>query len=102
MKNTAEHMKSIPDDCIAYKRTPEFNSSTIPQGLLRAHKTKAGTWGRIVVLEGELNYYIEEPVAEELVLDSSLPGVVEPGMLHHIEPQGDVRFYVEFLRSGKA
>lgn len=91
-------MKSIPEDCVAYKRTPEFNTATVPAGLLRAHKTKQGTWGRIVVLDGELRYHIDEPESEILTLNSGIPGVVEPEMLHRVEPLGEVRFYVEFLR----
>ena len=94
-------MKTIPADCVAYKRTPEFNNETVPAGLLRAHRTKAGTWGRIVVLAGRLEYQITEPVAETLVLDPERSGVVEPEMLHSVAPLGDVRFYVEFLRQEK-
>jgi len=89
-------MKSIPDDYSSYKKTPVFTEATVPQGLLNAHQTKAGTWGKIVVLEGRLLYRILEPEVEEHLLDSERFGVVEPQVLHEVEPRGKVSFYVDF------
>ncbi len=71
-------MKEIPEKAQSYKRTPEFNEDTIPAGLLKAHQTKEGTWGKINVSEGELLYRILEPVVEEVVLSPAKFGVVEP------------------------
>jgi tellurite resistance-related uncharacterized protein len=90
-------MKQLPDNAAAYKRTPEFNQSTIPNGLLKNHQTKAGVWGKINILEGRLLYLIEE-TNEQFELDATTAGVVEPAVLHHIKPLGSVRFYVEFYR----
>ncbi|MGI9290353.1 MAG: DUF1971 domain-containing protein [Gammaproteobacteria bacterium] len=89
-------MKVLPDNVTAYKRTPEFNEGSVPKGLLRSHETKAGTWGKIVVLEGVLQYRILEPELEELKLSPETYGVVEPTIAHEVEPLGPVRFYVEF------
>lgn len=88
-------MKTLPSTVKAYKQTPEFNQQTVPKGLLANHKTKAGTWGKIIVLEGQLQYTIEAP-QETLTLSSEKYGVVEPEVLHHVKPLGPVRFYVEF------
>ncbi len=88
-------MKSLPENVVAYKKTPEFNESTIPNGLLNNHQTKVGVWGKIVVLEGRLLYTIN--VSKEAIeLDKSTFGVVEPGVLHQVKALGKVRFYVEF------
>ncbi len=92
-------MKSIPQKCKPYKRTPEFSESSVPPGLLRAHQTKEGTWGAIVVVEGCLLYRVLEPETTEYLLDSQRSGVVEPGVLHEVEPQGSVKFFVEFYRA---
>lgn len=91
-------MKPLPLGVQVYKRTPEFNATSVPAGLLRAHSTKAGTWGRIVVVEGRLRYRILEPHREEHLLDPDHPGIVEPTVRHEVEPVGDVRFHVEFYR----
>ena len=69
-------MKEIPASATAYKKTPEFTEETVPVGLLKAHQTKEGTWGKINVTEGRLRYRILEPEFEELVLspDGGPPG----------------------------
>ncbi len=91
-------MRELPAGLGAYRRTPEFDADSIPAGLRRAHRTRAGTWGRIVVLEGELLYRILEPELEEQVLSPAREGVVEPEVPHEVHTLGPVRFHVEFLR----
>ena len=91
-------MKSLPPEVESYKKTPEFNEGTVPKGLLNAHSTKEGTWGKIVVVSGQLHYRILEPELEELVLSSEKYGVVEPTVLHEVAPIGEVAFFVEFYR----
>ncbi len=91
-------MKNLPSEVESYKQTPEFNNETVPKGLLKAHQTKEGTWGKIVVLEGKLRYRILEPEVEVIDLSPEKYGVVEPTILHEVEPLTDMRFYVEFYR----
>ena len=91
-------MKSLPPDVAPYRRTPEFSEVTVPGALRRRHTTKAGVWGRICVLHGSLRYRILEPRFEEHTLSPGRPGVVEPEIPHEVEPLGEVRFFVEFLR----
>mgnify|MGYP000650890149 FL=1 len=91
-------MKDLPITVTSYKKTPEFTNESIPNGLLKAHKTKDGTWGKIVILEGTLRYRILEPDLEEIELSPEKFGVVEPTVLHEVEPLTDIRFYVEFYR----
>ncbi len=91
-------MKTLLNSLVAYKKTPEFTEETVPSGLLKDHQTKEGVWGKIVILEGKLEYTIIEPELEVVELSVSNHGVVEPTILHHIKPLGKVRFYVEFYR----
>lgn len=95
-------MKDLPTDVISYSKTPEFTRATIPKGLLRSHRTKEGTWGKIVILEGRLRYRILEPAIEELELTPERYGVVEPTVPHEVEPISHVRFYVEFFSTDGA
>ena len=92
-------MKTLPENLVAYKRTPEFTETSVPEGLLHAHSTKAGVWGKIVILSGQLTYRILTPAIEEILLSSSVHGVVEPTIKHEVIPQPGVRFYVEFYRA---
>jgi len=92
---------SLPDDVRPYRRTDTFTEATIPAGLLRSHALKPDAWGLIHVLEGRLAYRITDPRRErcEQVLTSQGPaGLVEPTILHEVEPLGAVRFFVEFHR----
>ncbi len=89
-------MKTLPATVRPYRRTPEFTESTIPDGLLRDHRTKPGVWGVIHVLEGALEYQIVEPEPEQHVLTPQHPGIIEPAMRHAVRATGPVRFYVEF------
>jgi tellurite resistance-related uncharacterized protein len=89
-------------DLHPYKRTAEFTEATVPAGLLRSHSTKEGTWGRIHVLEGRLAYRVSDPrrpASEQVLTPEGEPGLIEPTILHEVEPLGAVRFYVEFLRA---
>lgn len=91
-------MKALPRDVQPYKRTPEFDETTVPSALLRRHDTKAGVWGRIHVIEGRIRYRILEPETEEHLLEPGLDGIIEPQIDHRVETIGPVRFFVEFLR----
>jgi tellurite resistance-related uncharacterized protein len=91
-------MKELPENVRVYKRTPDFNQETIPSGLLKAHTTKEGTWGKICVSKGKLLYTIEKEPTETIELTPEMFGVVEPRVPHHVEPLGEVEFFVEFLK----
>jgi tellurite resistance-related uncharacterized protein len=91
-------MKSIPENVVAYRRTPEFDEESVPEVWLSSHSTKRGVWAKIVVLEGRLLYTIGGEPREEICLDAGTFGVVEPRMGHFVKPLGKVRFYLEFYR----
>jgi len=91
-------VKSLPSNLEKYKCTPQFDETSVPPGLLKAHQTKEGTWGKIVIVSGKLSYRILEPEFEQLVLSPDSFGVVEPTILHEVAPIGKVTSYVEFYR----
>lgn len=91
-------MKNLPSHVAPYKKTPVFTEQSVPAGLLKDHRTKENVWGKIVVLEGGLEYTINEPEEEIIQLDERQFGVVEPTIPHRVSPLGNVRFYVEFYR----
>ena len=91
-------MKQFPENVQSYKKTPLLNQNTIPAGLLKAHTTKVGTWGKINVLNGKLLYVIETDPQELIELSTNNYGVVEPEIPHHVELLGEVEFFVEFFK----
>lgn len=93
---------ALPDGLKPYKRTATFTETTVPAGLLGNHSTKSGVWGLIHVEEGALRYVVTDPrrvSSERLLTPEGEPGIVEPAIVHRVEPVGPVRFHVEFLRA---
>ncbi len=94
---TTSSPPSPPPGVSPYRRTPEFTAGNTPAALLGDHATKADTWGRIVVLAGEVAYETAA-IGGATMLDPATPGVIEPGVVHRVTPSPGARFYVEFLR----
>ena len=91
-------MELLPDHVKAYKRLNNFTQDSVPKGLLNAHTTKAGSWGKINIISGSLLYRILEPEIESFKLTPEFPGIVEPQIKHEVELIGDVEFFVEFYK----
>ncbi len=70
----------------------------MPTGLRNDHSTKVGVWAKIVVVEGRLRYRVDA-LNTDIELSQDRVGIVVPEVLHHVEPIGTVRFYVEFYRA---
>ncbi|MHB1175135.1 MAG: DUF1971 domain-containing protein [Sulfuriferula sp.] len=81
-----------------YKRTPEFDADSIPQGLRHDHRTKAGIWGRIVLLDGSLRYCLDDGSGRSWHLAPEREAWIPPDVPHHVEAVGPVRFYISFWR----
>lgn len=91
----------IPEGLESYKRTPTFTETSMPAGLLGEHSTKDGVWGLIQVEAGKLRYTVTDPRrdrSERTLTPKDAAGVVEPTILHRVEPLGEVRFHLQFLR----
>lgn len=92
---------SLPAGAAFYARTPSFTAETVPDRLRGAHDTKPGVWGKIWVEAGELAYRIEDPRRPSSVRTlkpGEPPGIVEPTILHSVQPSADARFYVAFFK----
>jgi len=77
-----------------YKITPVFTENTLPAALRREHRTKAGTWGIVRVLEGRLKLSFPNGRAE--LLNPDLAGLIRPEETHWVEPVGRMQMRVEF------
>lgn len=78
-----------------YRSTPVFDQDTLPAALRARHSTKAGVWGVIRVLEGELELTYLEPESSTLLTPDN-PGLVQPQQPHFVTPRGPMRMQVEF------
>ncbi len=91
--------RQVPSGHAPYRRTPAFTAETTPRALRSQHSTRAGVWARICVLSGALRLRLHAPFHEELHLTPGEVGIALPGVEHEVEPEGEVEFYVEFLRA---
>ena len=87
-----------PDGLDTYRRTPEFDEASIPDGLQSDHATKRGVWGRIRVVGGGLRYHVDAPVHRSFRVAPDSSAVIVPEVRHRVEPDGAVRFFIEFAR----
>jgi len=78
-----------------YRSTAVFDETTLPDALRREHRTKAGVWGVIRVLEGRLRLERGDG-GEAQVLTPEQPGLVLPEQAHRVEPMGRMRMQVDF------
>jgi tellurite resistance-related uncharacterized protein len=80
---------------LPYRSTPIFDEATLPAALRSEHRTKAGVWGVIRVIEGRLKLTCLDP-ASEVILTPDRPGLVLPEQPHFVEPLGAMRMQVDF------
>jgi len=78
-----------------YRSTPVFDETTLPAALRREHRTKAGVWGVIRMLEGQLKLSLADG-GGEIILTPERPGLVLPDQPHRVEPLGPMRMRVDF------
>lgn len=78
-----------------YRSTAVFDETTLPDALRREHRTKAGVWGVIRVIEGNLKLERDDG-GEAEILTPDRPGLVLPEQTHRVEPMGRMRMQVDF------
>ncbi|WP_410217098.1 DUF1971 domain-containing protein [Paracoccus sp. (in: a-proteobacteria)] len=74
-----------------------FDETTLPSGLRREHRTRAGVWGVIRVLDGRLRFQVLAPPSEA-ILDPGHPGLVLPDQPHLVKPLGAMRMQIDFYK----
>lgn len=78
-----------------YRSTPVFDENTLPAALRGEHRTKAGVWGLIEVLEGKVKF-TRSGQADAATLEPGQPGLILPEQPHSVEPIGPMRMQVHF------
>lgn len=88
-------MSEVNDRPEPYRSTPVFDQDSLPAALRGRHNTKAGVWGVVRVLEGQVRLTYLDPPSEH-VLDRATPGLLLPEQPHFVEPLGPMRMQVDF------
>ncbi len=90
----------LPDGLELKRTTSVWDENTMPAALRRAHRVASGTWGRLCVEDGNLGFQAATEPPLEVVVGPGEAQPIPPDVEHHVEPQGAVRFFVEFLGRG--
>jgi|GEM_PF-179003 len=91
----------LPEALRLVRSSPEWDENTMPRGLLRAHRVASGTWGRIVVHEGQLRFVASTEPVLKVVLGPGSTQAIPPNVEHEGRPLGPVRFAIEFFAVGE-
>ena len=87
----------MPEGLRLVRSSQEWDESSIPVGLTRAHRIAEGTWGRISVRRGRLRFVAHTRPELEIVLGPDSTQAIPPGIEHEVQPLGPVRFSIDFL-----
>lgn len=80
---------------VPYRSTPVFDEATLPAALRGEHRTKAGVWGVIRVIEGSLKLRFPDPRLDR-TLTPDEPGFILPEQSHFVEPLGPMQMQLDF------
>jgi len=80
-----------------YAKSSVFDELTLPDALRNDHRTKAGSWGLLRVLEGQVRLVFVDPPSEHHVTPYR-PAIIPPQATHHVVTMGPMTMQVEFYR----
>ena len=93
-----KHHGALPPGVEMQRTTGELDGESVPAGLMRAHRLAPGVWGRLRVSHGTLGFVWEDTPDDPVALLAGDTLVIPPEVPHHVEPDPDVRFSIEFHR----
>ncbi|WP_416899303.1 MAG: DUF1971 domain-containing protein [Minwuia sp.] len=85
-------------DLKPYRETPVFDRGNVPAALLSDHSIKAGTWGRLEVLDGEVRYAEAGFPGRDVAVRAGGSLMIPPTAPHRVSLSEDARFRVVFLK----
>jgi tellurite resistance-related uncharacterized protein len=95
---TESESHGLPEGVELQRVSDEFTATTVPAGLLRAHRLAPGVWGVLRVRKGTVRFVAEAANGHVVELRAGDHHVIEPEALHHVEPDDDACFVIEFHR----
>jgi tellurite resistance-related uncharacterized protein len=86
-----------PDGLRLVRTSPQWDDRTLPAGLKRSHRLAVGTWGRIVVHEGKMQFIARTDPELNVIVSSGSTQAIPPEVEHEVQPLGQVCFSIDFL-----
>lgn len=79
-----------------YKSTPIFDETNLPEAIRKEHRTKAGTWGLLRVIEGHVRLVFVEP-HREIAVSPGRPAPIAPQDTHFVIVDGPMQLQIDFF-----
>ncbi|MEM8807323.1 MAG: SAM-dependent methyltransferase TehB [Cyanobacteria bacterium P01_G01_bin.38] len=93
-------MSPLTDALVKYKTLPPWTETTLPETFQTKHSTQSGTWAKIIVQTGSLQYDALNEAGDTLSTSIITPQhtdfFVQPGAWHKVTPLGSLSCFVEF------
>lgn len=78
---------------ICYKTMPQWNANSLPAAFRKRHNTKIGTWAKLTIIKGELDYYqLDENdniIRQFTFSPEHQAPFIEPQEWHRVQPKTD-------------
>lgn len=90
----------LPDEVEVQRSIGPFDAASLPKGLLREHRLKEGTWGRLRIASGQVRFVWDDAglEGEAVVIVAGSAIIIPPTVPHHLElMEGDFSLEVDFL-----
>ncbi len=85
----------IPAGLVEERRTPAFDTESVPVALTRSHHTTV--WAELRVEAGVVHFVEVEGVSpRDLRVEAGDRAVIVPGVRHRVDLSRDARFHVQF------
>ena len=88
----------LPNGLDHVRTTDTFDNTTVPAGLLRAHRVADGVWGNLVVHTGTVTFVFDDEPDQPIAARAGDAVAIPPARQHHLELDGPATFAVEFHR----
>ncbi|WP_299153750.1 DUF1971 domain-containing protein [uncultured Tateyamaria sp.] len=91
-------IRSLPDGVEKYAESPLFAAGKVPESLQKSHSTKEGTYARLIVTAGQVQYFLVGESTPVATLDVGDTFIILPAEEHFVQVTDDAEFYLEFCR----
>ena len=85
-------------ELVTYWSLGRFDRESLPEGLLRDHRLKDGTWGRLALLSGRITLVWDDGEGGERDLQPGETIMIPPKRPHHLVVGGPFELQLDFQR----
>ena len=90
--------RRLPEGAERYALTPVYTAHSVPAKLRSSHTTKKGTYGRLCVVAGTVQFSLQGQPKPLATVGPGETLVILPAEPHFIEISDAAEFYIEFWR----